>query len=335
MDSKYNIIIVVPVLNEENYLLNFIKSIVKQTIKPTEIVVVNNGSIDKTAELAKKNLCVVLYCKKKGIGPARSVGVDYVLNKYKNYLDKTIIIQLDCDELIIRSDYIAKVVEAYKSDKNLIVTTGPVHYEINLKKHQKRVVETGKQFRKIFYVKTLAELFADFGRDINNYLIPASNHKFFTGGNTTYRADVFKLKNVSFPQNKSWESIVISIRIQQHISEDQIRFVKEQAVITSSRSFTNSEGIVSPSRLKCIRKRGYIQPYKSKNSLSPQQTVNKLIRQIDKETYNLSNNEYVKYVKKVIIKRKNVKSYNNYKVLPMLHASTLKLIPNKYILIKY
>lgn len=329
--NKFNIIVVAPALNEENCLPDFAESIKKQTKIPTEIVIVDNDSSDGTAKLAKSHSCTVLSCKTEGIGPARSIGVNYVLKKYKNSLNKTIIIQLDCDEEITNSDYITKVEEAYLNNKNLMVTTGPVRYEVKFKNNYKKTIETGKQFRKIFYVKTLAELFTDSGRNINDYLLPAKNHKFFTGGNTTYRASVFQLSNVNFPQDKSWESIVISVRIQQRISENQIRFIEEQEVATSGRSFTNSMGIITPNKLKTIRKEGYIRPFKSRNSLSPQQTINNLIYQIDKETYNLSDSEYIE---RVVSSSDRNKLPRNCRVLPMLHASTLGIIPNKLVIIK-
>lgn len=331
MDNKFNLVVIAPALNEESYIPHLIESVKKQTKKPTEIIVVDNGSTDKTAKVAKNCSCTVLQCRTKGIGPARSIGTDYVLKKYEDSLNRTIIIQLDCDEKIINLNYFAKVTEAYLTDKNLMVTTGPLHYEVMFKNNRKKIIKTGRQFRKIFYIKTLSELFTGTGRDINDYLLPAGNHKLFTGGNTTYRANIFQLNNVSFPQDKSWESIVISVRIQQHISENQIKFIEEQAVATSSRSFTNSKKVINPNRLKSIREKGYIKPFKSKDCISPQQTMTNLIGLIDRETYGLSANEHVE---KVISISKSVNLGNKYKTLPMLHASTLKKIQGKYILIK-
>ena len=212
-----------------------------------------------------------------------------------------------------------------------MVTTGPLRYEVKFRNNRKKVIETGKCFRKFFHVKTLAELFENSGRNIDDYLIPASKHKYFVGGNTTYRANVFQLNNVCFLQDKSWESIVISVRIQQHIQESQIKFIKEQEVATSVRSCTDHNGVVNAEKLKNIRKNGYIKPYKSKNSLSPQETVIKLIDTIDKETYKLTDNEYVE---RIVNSKDKTKLSKNCRLFPMLHASTLNVIPNKFVLIK-
>ncbi len=331
MNGNLNLIIVVPALNEEKLLPGFIRSVYNQTQRPSEIIIVDNNSSDGTAELARNYGCTVLSCDTKGIGAARQVGINYILNEYRHTLNETIVVQLDCDEEITNPDFIKKVEESYLLDEKLMVTTGPLRYELKFGNNHKKVIETGKCFRKFFHMKTLVELFEDSGRCICDYLLSTGNHKFFVGGNTTYRANVFQLKNVYFPLDNSWESIVISVRIQQQISEHQIKFIKEQEVTTSVRSCTDHDGVITTKKLKNIRKIGYIKPYRSKNSLSPQRTVDNLIDTIDKETYKLSGNEYIE---RIICSKNQPILSKKCRIIPMLHASTLNIIPNKFVVIK-
>lgn len=330
LNSFYKIVIIIPVLNEEKYLPKLFRSINKQieVVHKTEIVVVDNGSSDETVQLAKDFGCTLLYCKRKSIGAARQKGVDYVLKKYEGKLQKTVIFQLDADEELIGKKCLYTLINSYRNSPNTMISIGPTYYELKRSGHRKITVKTGKDFRKIFNVKTLDELFQKYKRDINDYLIPSESHKFLVGGNTAYRAIVFTLPNVEFPKDNSWETIVISIRVQQHVKSSQIKFIKEQIVRTSSRSFVDSKGLLSKRKLKSIQKKGYITPFKAKATDSPYRTAVRLIDQIDNETYGLQKREKVLKV----INKSEVKKYK--KTFPLLHAKTLLPVKNKFVVIR-
>ncbi len=63
--------VVIPALNEEKYIERTLKAIVEQS--PYEIVVVDNGSTDKTAEIASKYARVVRE-NRRGVAIARDTG---------------------------------------------------------------------------------------------------------------------------------------------------------------------------------------------------------------------------------------------------------------------
>jgi glycosyltransferase involved in cell wall biosynthesis len=72
--NKMRFSFVIPALNEEKLIGNCIDSIKPQLSKEDEIIVVDNGSEDKTALIAKKLGCRVVKEKEKGISPARNKG---------------------------------------------------------------------------------------------------------------------------------------------------------------------------------------------------------------------------------------------------------------------
>jgi glycosyltransferase involved in cell wall biosynthesis len=66
--------IIIPALNEEKYIGKCVRSVKRQLLKGDEIIVVDNGSQDKTAEIARKYGASVVNEKKKGISYARNRG---------------------------------------------------------------------------------------------------------------------------------------------------------------------------------------------------------------------------------------------------------------------
>ncbi len=65
---------IIPALNEEGLIADCINSIKPQIGRQDEIIVVDNGSKDRTAEIAKKLGCKVVKEEKRGISHARNKG---------------------------------------------------------------------------------------------------------------------------------------------------------------------------------------------------------------------------------------------------------------------
>ena len=66
--------IVIPVFNEENVIEDCLKSLEKQSYKPIEIIVVDDGSTDKSKNIVEKLDVKLLTQNHKGPGPARNFG---------------------------------------------------------------------------------------------------------------------------------------------------------------------------------------------------------------------------------------------------------------------
>lgn len=85
--------VIVPVYNVEKYLKQCLDSLVNQTLKDIEIIVVNDGSTDSSEDIIKeyvdKYKGIVKYYKKEngGLSDARNYGLDYATGKYVGFVD--------------------------------------------------------------------------------------------------------------------------------------------------------------------------------------------------------------------------------------------------------
>lgn len=90
MDEKISVI--VPVYNVEQYLERCVDSIINQTYKNLEIILVNDGSTDNSGqlcdELARKDDRIrVIHKRNGGVSEARNVGVKEVSGEYVIFID--------------------------------------------------------------------------------------------------------------------------------------------------------------------------------------------------------------------------------------------------------
>lgn len=95
---KYSFI--VPVYNTEKYLKKCLDSLVKQTLKDFEVIVVNDGSNDNSSEIIKKyqgkySNVKVIEQKNQGLSIARNNGVKKALGEYIIFIDSDDYIELD------------------------------------------------------------------------------------------------------------------------------------------------------------------------------------------------------------------------------------------------
>ena len=74
-----NIVIIIPALNEEDALPLVLKGIPQNLVN--EVIVVDNGSSDKTPEVARNMGATVLYEPVKGYGAACLKGIEYLRQK--------------------------------------------------------------------------------------------------------------------------------------------------------------------------------------------------------------------------------------------------------------
>ena len=95
--------IIVPVFNVERYLDKCINSIVNQTYKNIEIILVDDGSPDTCPQLCdtwaeKDNRIIVIHKKNGGLSSARNAGVKISTGKYIGFVDSDDYIAIDMYE---------------------------------------------------------------------------------------------------------------------------------------------------------------------------------------------------------------------------------------------
>ena len=91
--EKAVLTIIVPAYNVEAYIEECLNSLVNQTVRNHKIIIVNDGSTDKTEEKCLKykeeyeELITYVYQDNKGLGGARNTGMQYVDTPYLTFLD--------------------------------------------------------------------------------------------------------------------------------------------------------------------------------------------------------------------------------------------------------
>lgn len=82
---KYSIVI--PVYNVEKYIKRTLDSVFNQTEKDFEVILVNDGSTDKSIEIAKKYNVKIVDTSHVSVSEARNIGVKHAKGEYLIFLD--------------------------------------------------------------------------------------------------------------------------------------------------------------------------------------------------------------------------------------------------------
>lgn len=100
--------VMVPVYNVEKYLERCLNSIVKQTYRNLEIVLVNDGSTDRSEEICRQYMerdsRICLYSQRnQGIAVARNVCLDHAHGEYFAFVDADDYISLSYIEILLHA----------------------------------------------------------------------------------------------------------------------------------------------------------------------------------------------------------------------------------------
>ena len=126
--NKY--IIISPVRNEEKYVGKTIQSVINQSVKPIEWIIVNDGSTDRTRETIEKYMGKYSWMKLinledrgfyypgKGVVEVFYKGFNIIKTKDWDY-----IVKLDCD-LYLENDYFEKIFQRFQENPRLGIASG-------------------------------------------------------------------------------------------------------------------------------------------------------------------------------------------------------------------
>lgn len=106
MKEQKLISVVVPIYNVEKYLDEALNSIINQTYKNLQIILIDDGSTDRSGvicdEYAKRdNRITVIHQKNAGAGAAKNTGLDLIQGEYFSIIDSDDYIELNMYEKMV------------------------------------------------------------------------------------------------------------------------------------------------------------------------------------------------------------------------------------------
>lgn len=131
-----NYYIVIPAYNEEKFVSLTIQSIAEQTVLPKKVVMVNDGSTDKTEEIIKsfveKYSFIQLVNKKSNAIHLPGSKVIQAFHEGEKHIDSNydFIVKADAD-LIFPTNYFEKIIEHFQSDSKIGMVGGFAYIEKN------------------------------------------------------------------------------------------------------------------------------------------------------------------------------------------------------------
>ena len=122
MQEKISII--VPVYNVEAYLERCVESILKQTYTNFELLLINDGSTDKSGELcdqlvSKNGNIKVFHLKNAGVSNARNVGIQNSTGEWITFVDS---------DDFITNDYLETLISAVDGDDSIGFSIARLHH---------------------------------------------------------------------------------------------------------------------------------------------------------------------------------------------------------------
>lgn len=87
MKKQYKFSIIIPNYNKEEYVRETLDSIFNQTYKNIEVIVIDDGSTDKSIEIINEFDVKLFHTNRKRAGGARNVGLDNATGDYILFLD--------------------------------------------------------------------------------------------------------------------------------------------------------------------------------------------------------------------------------------------------------
>lgn len=180
-DRKVSII--VPVYNTDKYLPKTIDSILNQTYQNTEIILINDGSTDRSGIICDKykqkdSRIKVIHKKNSGVSATRNAGIDIATGYYIQFVDSDDYLELTMTE---------SIVGFLENEVDLVICS----YTAEFKNRKKNIIENHICPIEGIYKKS--KFLMDFGELLNKRFInPIWNKLYIT--------DIIKKNNVKFEE---------------------------------------------------------------------------------------------------------------------------------------
>ena len=197
--------VIIPVYNDEEYLVDCIESVVKQTLKPIEIICVNDGSTDKTPDILKEyadkySNIKVLEQLNRGVSYARNRGLDIAEGEFVAFMDG--------DDIYPSADVLECLYDSAKREK-VNVCGGEI---VNKRTDEIKITPDFFQTKKeVMSGKRL--LFEEYG----------SVYRFTR---FIYLREMIKNYNIRFPEVNVWEDPIFLSQVM--VYENEMYFIDKE-----------------------------------------------------------------------------------------------------------
>jgi len=183
--------VIIPVYNAEKSIETCLQSVLNQTYQNLEIIVINDGSIDRTEEVIRRiqltdHRINLISQRNQGVSSARNKGIDISRGKYVSFVDGDDIIDTNFVEVLLHS----------------------------IVQNQADVVECGVVIEqldgKIIRIEELKEQAFDHETDILELFLTQTYQRNYVA-NKLFKSSV--IKNIRFPNLSSGEDFVFLIHV--------------------------------------------------------------------------------------------------------------------------
>lgn len=126
-EKLLDVSVVVPAFNRSDFIVPTLQSVQAQTLQPREIIVVDDGSTDDTADVAERHGATVVRRPNGGIGAARNTGIEASSGEWIALLDADDLWAPDKLETVARAVELCPGVGVVFSDMEQFDAEGTVH----------------------------------------------------------------------------------------------------------------------------------------------------------------------------------------------------------------
>ncbi len=204
--------IIIPAYNIEKYIGKCINSVLEQTYKNIEIIVVNDGSTDRTKAIIKEKAKAdkrirIINQKNAGLSAARNIGIKNAKGDY--------IVFIDGDDFV-ENNFLEKLIEKTRTDKSDIVVCSFKTIQNN-----NETIEKG-------YNKTAT------GEEATIQLLLKQDNLDVVTWNKIYKKNLFLDNNIFFPNGEIHEDSLTTYKL--YSKAKKVSYIKEPLYLYYKRS---------------------------------------------------------------------------------------------------
>lgn len=303
-----DISVIVPVYNVEEYVEKCIQSIINQTFKNIEIILINDASTDNSYEIIKKyigydNIIIINNERNIGLSETRNKGIRIARGKYVSFIDS---------DDFIEKDFLYFLYKSINETNSDICVSSIIHW----------YCEDGKSkyINKMLYddLHTI-----DNETAIRDFLLRKNIYNYAC--NKLYKRDLFLNNNIYFPKDRCYEDAYTMYKLL--YNSNKICFSKKVTYFYVQRPGSIMKQSFSQKDMDYIWAVDELEKFLKENNL-----FNKL----QQEYYAYYSNSYCSRLKKIFLSKKVKKEKENlYYLIDSLSKNYKNISKNKYIKFKY